>query len=134
LIAHQRTSQSTLTQDIKIILKQQVEQTTKEALVNARVGQGKFRQQVLQLWDKRCCVTGAHTRDAIRASQIKPWTKSTNEERLDPYNGLPLTANVRYFVCKDVRLPKHPQSKRQRTSHTIESHDSCNKGVRLGNR
>lgn len=94
LIAHQRTSQSTLTQDIKIILKQQVEQTTKEALVDARVGQGKFRQQVLQLWDKRCCVTGALTRDAIRASHIKPWSKSTNEERLDPYNGLPLTANL----------------------------------------
>jgi hypothetical protein len=93
VIAHQRTSQSTLTQDIRSILKQKVEQTTKEALVNARVGQGKFRVQVLQLWQHRCCVTGSFVHDAIRASHIKPWSESTNEERLDPFNGLPLTAN-----------------------------------------
>jgi putative restriction endonuclease len=93
-IARKQTSQSTLTTDLRSIFKQNVEQTTKEALVNARVGQGKFRQQVLQLWQRQCCVTGSFTKDAIRASHIKPWSESTNEERLDPYNGLPLTANL----------------------------------------
>jgi predicted restriction endonuclease len=28
------------------------------------------------------------------ASHIKPWAKSNNEERLDPYNGLLLLANI----------------------------------------
>jgi hypothetical protein len=94
LIAHQRTSQSTLTEDIKSILKRRIEQTTKESLISARVGQGNFRMQVLKLWGHRCCVTGSCTLDAIRASHIKPWSESTNEERLNPYNGLPLTANL----------------------------------------
>ena len=93
-LSHKQTSQSTLPDDLRSILKQNVEQTTKEALVNARVGQGKFRQQVLQLWHSKCCVTGSSTKDAIRASHIKPWSVSTNEERLDPHNGLPLTANL----------------------------------------
>lgn len=93
-IARQQTAQSTLTDDLKAILRTKYEPTTKEALVNARVGQGKFRLEVLKLWGNRCCVTGAMTLDAIRASHIKPWSESTDEERLDPYNGLPLTANL----------------------------------------
>ena len=93
-LAQKPTSQSTLTNDLQSILKQKVGQTTKETLVNARVGQGEFRQQVLKLWQHRCCVTGSFTKYAIRASHIKPWSESTNEERLDPYNGLPLTANL----------------------------------------
>lgn len=34
------------------------------------------------------------TKDAIRASHIKPWRDSSNEERLDPHNGLPLIASL----------------------------------------
>ena len=78
--------------DLKAILAKPVEVTTKEALANARVGQGAFRDRVLQIWGLRCCVTGSTTLDAIRASHIKPWRKSDDRERLDPYNGLPLIA------------------------------------------
>ncbi len=67
--------------------------TTKIALTEARLGQGKFRSDVLQLWNRQCAVTGAGTLLAIRASHIKPWRSSTNEERLDPSNGLPLVAS-----------------------------------------
>jgi len=31
---------------------------------------------------------------AIRASHIKPWRESSNAERLDPNNGLPLIASL----------------------------------------
>ena len=65
-----------------------------ETLAKARVGQGTFRAQILAIWDSRCCVTSSTTLDAIRASHIKPWRDSNDNERLDPNNGLPLIATL----------------------------------------
>lgn len=90
----QRTDCSTLIEDVRIIVRKKIEPTTKEALVSARVGQGIFRAQVLELWNDRCSVTRSATVAAIRASHIKPWRYSTDEERLDPNNGLPLVASL----------------------------------------
>jgi hypothetical protein len=84
----------TLAKDLQAITRQETNSTTKEALVNARIGQGLFRVRVLQMWSNRCAVTGSSITDAIRASHIKPWRASSNEERLDPSNGLPLIANL----------------------------------------
>ena len=81
------------TEDVLIIARKKIDSTIKAALVNARVGQGKFRSEVLELWDNCCAVTGSVTIDAIRASHIKPWRHSTTEERLNPNNGLPLVAS-----------------------------------------
>jgi len=39
-------------------------------------------------------VTGSATLDAIRASHIKPWRDSTDAERLDYHNGIPLAATL----------------------------------------
>jgi len=83
-----------IVEDLKEIRKQKIGATTKEALVHARVGQGQFRASVLEMWGDRCAVTGSVTLSAIRASHIKPWRHSTNEERLDPSNGLPLVASI----------------------------------------
>jgi len=71
-----------------------IKATTKQALIDARLGQGKFRNAVLQQWGQRCAVTSSATEKAIRASHIKPWRDSTNDERLDPNNGLPLIASL----------------------------------------
>jgi len=49
---------------------------------------------VLKLWGNRCAVSDSETLDAIRASHIKPWRSSTDKERLDPKNGLPLIASL----------------------------------------
>lgn len=68
--------------------------TTKKALIDARRGQGRFRESVLKRWGQRCAVTSSVTYKAIRASHIKPWSECTNEERLDPENGLPLVASL----------------------------------------
>ena len=69
--------------------------TTMQALIAARLGQGRFRTEVLQQWQERCAVTRSATVEVIRASHIKPWRDSTNPERLDPQNGLPLVAKPR---------------------------------------
>lgn len=75
--------------------------TDRQALVKARVGQGIFRDQVLRLWSYECAVTGCGVQQALRASHIKPWSISTDQERLDPYNGLPLLATL------DALFDKH---------------------------
>lgn len=63
-------------------------------LIQARVGQGKFRDDVLKLWNDTCPVTGVQNAKLLRASHIKPWAKSENVERLDPENGILLAAHV----------------------------------------
>lgn len=86
--------QSRLIDDLNAISERKLDPTTKDALISARVGQGRFRKQVLELWGSCCSVTCSRTLDAIKASHIKPWRTSTDEERLDPANGLPLTASL----------------------------------------
>jgi hypothetical protein len=78
----------------EIDAQQNVDLTTKQALRNARRGQGNFRRQVLHHWGNRCSVTGSQIAEAIQASHIKPWRQSSNPERLDPNNGLPLIASL----------------------------------------
>ncbi len=62
--------------------------------ITARRGQGCFRDNVLSLWNKSCSVTGLDCQAALRASHIKPWHKASSRERLDPCNGLILSANL----------------------------------------
>ncbi len=71
-----------------------IDETTRQRLVEARLGQGQFRRQVLERWRRRCVVTGCTLEDILRASHIKPWRSCTDDERLNPANGLLLTANL----------------------------------------
>lgn len=89
-----RSADDTLIADIEKVSKRTTDPTSKKTLIDARVGQGKFRTEVLKLWNYRCAVTGSSTEKAIRASHIKPWWASTDSERLDPKNGLLLVANL----------------------------------------
>ncbi|HEX6587850.1 MAG TPA: HNH endonuclease signature motif containing protein [Longimicrobiales bacterium] len=61
--------------------------TEREQLVRARMGQGRFRERLLDFWES-CAVTEIRNPDLLRASHIKPWRESNNTERLDPFNGL----------------------------------------------
>ncbi|HXI12318.1 MAG TPA: HNH endonuclease [Thermoanaerobaculia bacterium] len=72
----------------------QVEATTRTALVQARMGQGVFRDKVSGHWKAACALSGCTVIGALRASHIKPWRDSTNEERLDPFNGLLLVGTI----------------------------------------
>lgn len=74
---------------------QQAPPTTQRAqLVLARLGQGRFRSEVFALWGDACAVTGCAIPELLRASHIKSWRDSTNKERLDASNGLPLIASI----------------------------------------
>lgn len=70
-----------------------VTETTKRTLIEARLGQGKYRRDLIEFWSG-CAITGVTNEKLLRASHIYPWSKSTNEERLDKFNGLLLTPNL----------------------------------------
>ena len=74
--------------------------TTKEAIIQSRIGQGEYRKQLLQKDHSTCIVTGITNRKVLIASHIKPWSISNNHERIDVNNGLLLCANLdRLFDC-----------------------------------
>ncbi len=66
--------------------------TEKQQLINARKGQGKFKDDLITLRGK-CAISGAVGKEFIVASHIAPWKSSSNEERLDKFNGLLLIPN-----------------------------------------
>lgn len=67
-----------------------IPETQRIQLSKARVGQGLFRKRVM-LRDPDCRVTGVKDSRLIIASHIKPWSESSNEERLDGNNGIMLS-------------------------------------------
>ena len=70
-----------------------IPQTTREQLVLARRGQGRFRDNVSRI-ETRCRVTGVNRPEHLIASHCKPWRDSDNAERLDGENGLMLTPSI----------------------------------------
>ena len=65
----------------------------RERLVKSRRGQGIFRHNVEQI-EKSCRVTGLRDLQHLRASHIKPWKDSDDQEKVDGHNGLMLSPHV----------------------------------------
>ncbi len=59
----------------------------KEAVVKSRIGQGKYRKDLISYW-QGCAVTGTKMHDMLIASHIKPWRDCNYEEAIDKFNGL----------------------------------------------
>jgi putative restriction endonuclease len=66
-------------------------QSTKQAIVNIRVGQKFFRSAVLANFEGQCCVTGIAEQSLLIASHIVPWSNDL-KNRHNPANGLSLSA------------------------------------------
>ena len=96
-----------------------IHETERAALIAARVGQGAFRRNVLAI--NSCAVTSCSTTAALRASHIKPWYISTNLERLNPHNGLPLVASLDALF--DLHLISFRDDGQMLVSPTIGSGD-----------
>jgi len=77
----------------EIVSNPAIRETEREAIILARRGQGRFRQEVA-LVEKRCRITGVENPIHLVASHCKPWRDSTNEERLNGENGLLLTPTI----------------------------------------
>lgn len=85
-----------LLEDLADIARNTAGPTEREILAKARIGQGKFKGDVVAAWGKgeTCALTGTAVPEMLTASHVKPWRDSTNTERLDPANGLLLVAHV----------------------------------------
>lgn len=68
-------------------------QTEKDALIKARIGQGAYRTALLDYW-KGCAVTECTIESLLVASHIKPWRDADDVERINPFNGLLLSPNL----------------------------------------
>lgn len=73
---------------------QALSSTEVDAVVRQRMGQGLFREMLLEYWDGRCAVTGLDVPELLRASHAKPWKDSTDAERLDVHNGFLLAVHL----------------------------------------
>ncbi len=70
-----------------------LKKTEQDSIVKSRIGQGDFRKNLIRVWGG-CAVTGVKKLSILKASHIKPWRVATNQERLDPFNGLLLAPNL----------------------------------------
>ena len=64
--------------------------TEMEVLSRVRIYQNKYRKSLLKVL-KQCPITGIMDKRLLVASHIKPWCLSSNEERLDVFNGFILS-------------------------------------------
>ncbi|MGK5060328.1 HNH endonuclease [Janthinobacterium sp. LB2P49] len=109
-----RRVEDDMVEDLLSIMKDSSKSETERlAQLTIRLGQGGFRQALDKEFEEKCAVTGLEVRAALRASHIVPWTSALGSQRIDPKNGLLLSANIdalfdRYMITfgHDGRL-KH---------------------------
>lgn len=87
--------------DIAEIERSTRSETTKQRLIEARLGQGRYRKSLDVIFANACAVSGLSAREALRASHIHPFRDATDEQKLDANNGLLLSANL------DALFDKH---------------------------
>ena len=69
-------------------------ETATKATIEARRGQERFRADLFRYWQGCCVLTDVDRPTLLRASHIKPWSVSSNTERMDPFNGLLLAVHL----------------------------------------
>jgi putative restriction endonuclease len=62
--------------------------------VRSSTWQSYFKNQLFKLWGPTCLVTGLKNKNLLIGAHIKPWVNSSDEEKIDPYNGLLLSPNA----------------------------------------
>lgn len=100
--------------------------STKQALLNQRVGQNFFRRAVLANYEESCCITGIADPRLLTASHIKPWGKDI-ENRHNPANGLLLSATLDRAFDRGLITVDHNRrihvSRQLRDSQSRETRD-----------
>lgn len=74
----------------KAIKESSINEKKKQTLINARVGQGEYRNKLLEDCPF-CPFTKVNDERMLIASHIKPWAKSDDKEKTDPKNGFMFT-------------------------------------------
>ncbi|GFM79657.1 HNH endonuclease [Pseudomonas cichorii] len=86
----------------EILARQDLDFTTKQRLVSARIGQGVFKERIYE-FESSCRLTDVATSGLLIASHIKPWRLcNTSAERLDGANGLLLAPHVDHLFDRGL--------------------------------
>lgn len=101
--------------------------TERLGLVTSRVGQGYYRDRVIEQWGGQCPLTGISKLELLIASHIVPWKDATDAERLDPHNGILLSPNADALF--DRHLISFDDEGRLVLSTTISSDDLSRFGI-----
>ena len=64
----------------------------RNAIIKVRVNQGGFRDDLMKVYGRQCCMTGIRNEELLIASHIKPWSESSDEDKRKVANGLLLNA------------------------------------------
>ena len=104
----------------------EIQITEREQLIKSRIGQGLFRDKVINKYSS-CIISGLIDERLLVASHVKPWSVSTNDERLDPENGLLLSSLFdRIF---DIGLISFENSGKVIFSSSINEFDKSKLGI-----
>ena len=94
--------------------------TEKNVISKARIGQDKFKQALIKEVGKICPITQIDNSKLLIAGHIKPWSHSSNEERLNPKNGILLSPLFDKLFDMRVGLITFTLDKRIRLSKKLE--------------
>ena len=64
-----------------------------EAKSKIRKGKQRFKQALSPIWNNECAICSINSSDLLHASPAKAWKDSTEEEKMDPFNGILLCSN-----------------------------------------
>ena len=68
---------------------------SREGIVQQRIGQGKYRSDLVDYWGRQCAVSNCRETGILVASHIKPWRDCNKDnEWIDKFNGLLLSPNI----------------------------------------
>lgn len=70
-----------------------IDETERRALTKQRVGQGYFRELLMNKYGCKCALCDITTKQLLVGSHIKAWSDCNNAEKLDENNGLLLCAH-----------------------------------------
>ena len=69
-----------------------LEGKVRETVIKQRINQNVFRAMILSNYEQRCAITGINITDLLVASHIVPWSVSSPQQKLNPENGVCLSA------------------------------------------
>lgn len=79
-------------EDSLLITPRELEGKEREAVIRQRVNQSAFRSMILSNYEGHCAITGINIPELLVASHIIPWVDSTSQQKLNPENGICLSA------------------------------------------
>ncbi len=111
--------------------KKQIDITEKVVKQKVRIGQNKFRSDLLKLL-KKCPITQIDEKKLLVASHIKPWLHSNNKERLNPNNGFLLSPLYDKLFDKDIGLITFTSKKEILISKRLSNENRARLSVKNG--